>query len=262
MVGDAICCGSCHICSCGIHRNRKRCRSSAALHAMSIAALAAVFSGVRWTSAMPAISGFLVPARLGTGCRRKALGVLATVLFPVSTACAIEPSSSTQAATAALLESGPQVQRAVDKMVLEIRPGIEQGDWSAVQTLLLTIDTDILEPVKRILVGNEEFYTGNGKTIQELQRGLLQLKQTAILSDRANTLKAWDACAQPLNRFMASANKFMAGNIAFMDVQQFAFVTADPEKYLASCWEELFNGTGLEEQFAASVKKWSDNAGS
>jgi len=207
---------------------------------------------------MPAMSGCLVPGNIGKGCRRNALGALGTTLLLPSTARAMEPSSNIQTANAALFESGPQVQRAADELVLEIRPGIEQGDWSVLQTLLLKADIDIFEPVKRILVGNEEFYSGNDKTIQELQQGLLQLKQTATSADRANALKAWDECVRPLNRFMASANRRISGNIAFRDVQRFALVTAEPEKYLSACWEELFNGTGLEEEFAASVKKWSE----
>merc|ERR1712061_474107 len=116
-------------------------------------------------------------------------------------------------------------------------------------------DADILEPVKRILVGNEEFFSRNDNTIQELQRGLFNLKSAVLSADRANALKAWDDCARVLNEFMASANKLMAGSAAFIDVQRFALMTAEPEKYLTACWEQLLNGTGLEEEFAAAVKK-------
>eukprot|EP00931_Biecheleriopsis_adriatica_P107473 TRINITY_DN81815_c0_g1_i1.p2 TRINITY_DN81815_c0_g1~~TRINITY_DN81815_c0_g1_i1.p2 ORF type:complete len:235 (+),score=53.67 TRINITY_DN81815_c0_g1_i1:40-744(+) len=157
----------------------------------------------------------------------------------------------TDAATAALLENGPQLQRAADELVLELRPSILSGDWRSTKAALMGADRDILQPVERISIQNAK----SGSSTKELKQALTSLRAAAVASDSAKALQAWDASAKVVNSVMAYANEAMAGNEQFKDVQQFALVTEDPEKYLFDCWDVLVSGTEVESEFREALAK-------
>lgn len=185
--------------------------------------------------------------------RRGAFSVAIASLFTSTqlTPCAARETIGPET-IAALLENGPQLQRAADKLVLELRPSIVEDDWKNFQTTLAQSEQEILEPVQSI-VAQSPGHNWIRNPVGNIQESVRMLKAAASKSDKRQALRAWDDTATVINQVMFFANEVMPDNTEFKDVQEFALVTEDADMYLAGCWAALVNGTSLESEFMAAM---------
>lgn len=192
------------------------------------------------------------PPRVVPG-RRGAFSVaLASLLASTGlTSCAARESIGPETVST-LLENGPQLQRAADKLVLELRPSIVQGDWKSVHTTLAQSEQDFLEPVQRI-VTQSPGHNWIRNPMGNIQESIKILKAAASASDKGRALSAWGDAATVINQVMFFANEVMPDNTEFKDIQAFALVTEDADTYLADCWAALVSGTSLESEFLEAM---------
>jgi len=115
----------------------------------------------------------------------------------------------------ALKRYAPELQRAADELVFDIRPWIEKSEWQKVSSLFTQkgsskANTDFFTPVNAIVDGNEEELPSLKDADVDLDAQLRYLNsQVGSGSDnkQANSIKAWENIASVLNRVMLTSNK-------------------------------------------------------
>lgn len=142
--------------------------------------------------------------------------------------------------TASLRRYARPLQLAADELVLEVRPSILGGNWSALDNLFkgesdfTKASVDILQPVKYIVDGSEDFLPGAENAIDKLKLALQDMSSQTQARSRDGALKAWDAAAAALNSVIIAANDILSEQPVTRDspkVPLLVLATAEESKY-------------------------------
>lgn len=141
---------------------------------------------------------------------------------------------------ASLRRYAKPLQLAADELVLEVRPAILAGNWSTLdelfkgQTDFTKADAEILQPVKYIVDGSEDFLPGAEDSIPKLKLALQNISSQIRARSTDGALKAWDAAAAAVNSVIVAANDILSEQPAKRDTPKIPLLvkaTAEEGKY-------------------------------
>eukprot|EP00930_Biecheleria_cincta_P087691 TRINITY_DN76924_c0_g1_i1.p1 TRINITY_DN76924_c0_g1~~TRINITY_DN76924_c0_g1_i1.p1 ORF type:complete len:266 (+),score=40.16 TRINITY_DN76924_c0_g1_i1:61-858(+) len=141
---------------------------------------------------------------------------------------------------ASLRRYAKPLQLAADELVLEVRPSILAGNWSTLDTLFkgesdfTKANADILQPVKYIVDGSEDFLPGAENAVDKLKLALQDMSSQTRARSTDGALKAWDAAAAALNSAIVAANAILSEQPATRDSPKMPLLvlaTAEAGKY-------------------------------
>jgi len=137
---------------------------------------------------------------------------------------------------------GDGLQLAGDELVFDVRPWIVNKDWDQLRSMLKAdsygnskLWVTLVNPIDRLVIGNEDFLEGTDTLSLKLARTLRVANATAWGDEsvrQERLLSQWDDMAAIVSKVMTECNKlFLEEQSEFASRQPYVLPVADPASY-------------------------------
>jgi len=164
-------------------------------------------------------------------------------------AAASLPAESARAEVPKILKEafkyyGDGLQLAGDQLVFDVRPWIINKDWQQLRTMLKAdsfgnskLWVTLVNPIDRLVIGNEDFLEGTDTLSLKLAR-TLRVANATVWSDESDSvrqerlLSAWGDMAATISQVMTECNKlFVTEKDDFVSYKPYVLPVADAASY-------------------------------